>query len=74
MSILNILSDKGHDTLEWDANDEIQIKNVEKKFNEMLEKGYTAFKTDPVTKKSVKITKFDPLAEEITMGAPTQKG
>ena len=71
---MNVLDHSGHSELEWDSNNEIEIKNMEKKFKEMLGKGYTAFKIDPKTKKSKKITKFDPLAEEITMTPPARKG
>jgi len=72
--IMNILDHTGHSELEWDANNEIEIANIKKKFKEMIEKGYSAFKLDPITKKSKKITEFDPLAEEITMTPPARKG
>jgi hypothetical protein len=72
--VMNILNHKGHSELEWDSNNEIEIKNMEEKFKEMLGKGYTAFKVDAKTKKSKKITKFDPIAEEITMTPPARKG
>ena len=72
--IMNILDHTGHSELEWDANDEIQVASMKKKFKEMIDKGYSAFKVDPKTKKSIKLKEFDPLAEEITMTPPARKG
>lgn len=72
--VMHILDHTGDSELEWDANNEIEIKNIEKKFDEMIEKGYSAFKVDPETKKSIKIKKFDPLAEKILLTPPARKG
>lgn len=73
-SIMNILDHSGHSNLEWDANNEIEVANMKKKFKEMLAKGYNAFKIDPKTKKSEKITEFNPIYEEILMTGPARKG
>lgn len=73
-SIMNILDHTGHSSLEWDANNEIEIQNMKKKFKEMIDKGYSAFKIDPKTKKSTPLTEFDPIAEEILLTPPARKG
>ena len=33
---MSILDHTGHSELEWDSNNEIEIKNMEKKFKEMI--------------------------------------
>lgn len=71
---MEILDPTGHTTVTWNPEDKSSIKDAEKKFDDMIKQGYTAFamelvSTNGVTveKKGQRIKKFDPEAGKIMM-------
>ena len=73
-SVMKILCEKGDERLVWDKENGKEAKEAKAKFEELLEKGYTAFSVDSKGKKNRKIEEFDVDAEEILMIPKTAKG
>ena len=72
--ILKILTPKGDERVVWDKDNGPEAKQAKAKFNELLDKGYTAYSVDREGKKNRKIIEFDIDAEEILMVPKTIKG
>jgi hypothetical protein len=71
---MSIMDRTGHSTVTWKPDDPSSVKDAEKKFNEMIDQGYTAFAMDLVStngvtveQKGKRITTFDPTAGKIMM-------
>lgn len=69
MSVLRVLSREGDTVTEWDVTNELSVAEVKAKFDEMVSKGFLAYRIDSPEKGEV-IRDFDPSAEEIIMNAP----
>lgn len=66
MGEMRILCSSGDDNIFWDPDDDKSIFNAEKKFNDYLKKGYTAFRMDDDGNKAgKKITVFPPHAARL---------
>jgi hypothetical protein len=74
MHVMNIMDLTGHTTMTWKPDDPASCADAEKKFAEMLERGYTAFAMEMVSTNGVtveqqgrRIKKFDPTAGKIML-------
>lgn len=73
MSVLRILSREGDTAVLWNVKDEPSVAETKEKFDEMIEKGYLAYRIDSKESGEV-IRSFDPAASEIIMNAPLVGG
>lgn len=70
-----ITSSSGDDRLIWDKRFPDQLKEAQKKFYELLDKGYQLFAVALDGSKSKrKLLRFDPEAEEVIALAPVMGG
>ena len=58
----------------WDPNKEDEVETAENSFNELIEKGYSAFHVKTGGRKGERMNKFDPEAGKVIMVAPLQGG
>jgi len=72
--VMKILCDKGDERIVWDRENGLQAKEAKAKFQELIQKNYSAYSVDSQGKKNMKIEEFDIDAEEILMIPPTAKG
>lgn len=70
------LCDKGDLKINWDKKNPEETKSAEKVFKDLVkDKGYLAFKTTKLGRKSSKrIYEFDPEAEKIVVVPPVKGG
>lgn len=75
MSKLQVMDHSGHTTLEFDSATKNGVSEAMERFNELIEKKYTAGKRIAGSDgKFHLIRQFDPAAEEIIMMPPLQGG
>ena len=67
MGQLSIMDVTGDERLSWDPTDELSVRRARNRFQEMLKKGYKAYRVNHVGGAGEKIDEFDPLASEIVM-------
>jgi hypothetical protein len=72
--VMKVLSSNGDDRITWDKENGPEAKEAKAKFEELIEKGYTAFSVDTQGKKNNIIEEFDIDAEEILLIPATSKG
>lgn len=66
MHEMNVMSSRGHDTIRWDAATGVGVKSAETMFDELLGKGYRAFRQGDGNQDGP-MKSFDPRASEIVM-------
>jgi hypothetical protein len=76
-----VLRRTGHTEISWDPDDKAATADAEKKFDDMIERGFSAFRVNTseengvkTKEKGVRITAFDPRAGEVMMIQPMQGG
>lgn len=67
MGEMRYLSDKGDTRILWDSDNRDEVKNAEKTFNDLIKKGFKAFRTKKDGSKGDKITRFDKYAERLIL-------
>ena len=72
---LDVTSTSGHEHLVWNKRLVQDMKEAQKKFYELLEKGYKLFCVRADGKKDERpLLRFDPLAEHVVAVAPIRGG
>lgn len=74
MPEMNIMDLSGHSKIEWDPDDPESVENARKMFDDLLEKGYAAFRVKYVADKGENVKEFDPEAHELLMVPPMAGG
>lgn len=73
MSELTIIDRSGDTKLIWSKDNEDEVENAERTFNDLKKKGFAAYAVKKGGKKGKVINGFDPDAEKIIM-APLLRG
>jgi len=68
-----ILDETGDTKLIWDSDNDDEVKNAKRTFDDLKKKGYAAFKVDKKGEKGSIMEEFDADAEKIIM-APQMRG
>lgn len=73
--VIGILDHTGHDRLVWSQHIPEQMKEAQKKFYELLDKGFAIFAVlDNGQKSSRRLSRFEPNVEEVIAVAPLAGG
>jgi len=67
MGTMNRLGPQGDVKVVWDCDNEDEVELARKQFDEAMKKDFTAYRVKKGGKKSQKITKFDPDAEQVIL-------
>lgn len=73
MGELRTLGQQGDTKLIWDVDNEVEVENAERTFDDLVKKGYSAFAVKKDGEKGKVVTEFDPYAEKIIL-APAIRG
>ena len=74
MSELVTLDRAGDTKLIWDADNEAEVANARRTFDDLKGKGYIAYKVKKSGKAGRALTSFDPSAEKIILAPPMAGG
>ncbi len=58
----------------WDPENEDEVEAAKNSFDELTDKGYSAFDVKAAGRKGARMNKFDPEAGKVIMVAPLQGG
>lgn len=65
MATIRVLDGTGHTALDYDLKEEDAVREAERIFEDARKRGATAFRTD--CSPAIKLERFDPTAEQITV-------
>lgn len=75
---MNILDQTGHTSMEWDADNQMEIEIAREAFNKARERGYHAFRVTEgnlgESRRGERMTTFDPKAEKMILMPQLQGG
>ena len=74
MSELRIIDNTGDTKLIWNKENEDEVENAERTFDDLKAKGFGAYAVKESGKKGSIIYSFDPDAEKIIMAPPLRGG
>ena len=73
--VISVLNHTGHDRLVWSQHIPERMKEAQKKFYELIDKGFAIFAVlENGQKSSRKLVRFDPQVEEVIAVAPMAGG
>lgn len=73
LGTMRIIDATGDTKLIWDSDNEAEVENARRSFNDLKKKKYNAYSVKKDGEKGSVITEFDPNAEKIIM-APQMAG
>ncbi len=73
-SLLEVMDPTGHTEVQWDPDDPEEVRKAEETFNEMIKRGYAAYRMNAEGKQGEQIRKFDAYAGRILMSPPMKGG
>lgn len=71
--VMNVLDATGHTTVTWDPTDENSVRDAQREFQSLRERGFSAFRMNTVGENAVveergeRIDTFDPQAGKVMM-------
>ena len=71
---ISVLNHEGDTKLIWDSENKVETKAARNMFDELKDKGYSAFAVKKDGEKGDRLTKFDPEEEKIIMAPPMRGG
>lgn len=75
MGIMKVMSDEGDTRISWNPDVDKEVSIAKDKFDELLKKGFSAFRVDDKGKKAArKVHEFLPFAGTLLLIAPLQGG
>lgn len=74
MGELRIIDATGDTKLIWNADDENEVENAKRTFDDLKEKGYGAYGVKKDGEKGMMLHEFDPEVEKMIMAPPLRGG
>ena len=74
MAEMAILGRPGDTKVVWDSDNEAEVKNAERTFNELVAEGFTGYAVRRSGERGERIREFDPEAESLIMVPRMQGG
>lgn len=75
MGVMKIMSDEGDTKISWNPSVDKEVAIAKDKFDELLKKGFAAFRVDDKGSKAArKVKEFLPFAGTLLLVAPLQGG
>jgi hypothetical protein len=74
MSMMHVMDRSGDTKIIWDPDNEDEVANARRTFDDLRKKGYVAYNVAPRGAKGEVIREFDPAAEKLIMAPPMVGG
>ncbi len=74
MGVLRILGPNGDTSLTWDPDSDEEVRDVRRRFDEIVRAGYLVFELDEDTKEGRHVRTFDPAVRELRAFRPMVGG
>lgn len=71
---MSVMDKKGDTKILWDSDNQAEVENARRSFDDLRGKGYMAFTVDKRGEKGDVIRTFDPSAEKIILTPPMRGG
>lgn len=71
--VMSIMSEEGDTKVVWDEENDVEVEQARKTFNELKKKGYVAYQVNRKGDQGSVMTEFDPSAEKMIL-APQMRG
>lgn len=69
-----VMGKEGDTKLIWDSDEDAEVENARRSFNDLKKKGFAAFSVNKKGEQGSQIHEFDPKAEKIIMVPAMQGG